>query len=100
MLGRKLRKKSEGKGPDKIELLIMKMDAALEAGHFDKLEDLMKELQAEIDLRLKGGFYPPEEWKKLQRALKYLEEKAKAKKEELSREESKMKKLKSYGEFG
>jgi len=75
------------------------MDAYLEAEEWEKLNELVKELDTEIDIRLKGGYLPEEELKKVQKMLTYFEEKAKRKKEELNKQRLELKKLKKYGEF-
>lgn len=99
MLGKKSGKKVKKKKCDRLMELLMLMDSTLETDDWEKLNQLMEEFNKELDLRLKGGFYPAEELKKIQNYLKHLEEKALRKKEELNKQRLEMRKLKSYGEF-
>ena len=99
MLGKKFGRKFKGEKLDRLTEILMKMDAYLEAEEWEKLNELVKELDTEIDIRLKGGYLPEEELKKVQKMLAYFEEKAKRKKEELNKQRLELKKLKKYGEF-
>jgi len=99
MLGKKLKKRRENKISN-LEILLMKMEAALENGNFEELPELVTKFREEFDRQLKGSFITQDTLVKFQKILKYLEEKANKKKEELIKKEQKIKTLKSYGEFG
>ena len=99
MLGKKSGKKVKKKKCDRLMELLMLMDSTLETDNWENLNQLIEEFNKELDLRLKGNFYPVEELKKIQNFLKHLEEKAKRKKEELNKQKLELGKLKSYGEF-
>jgi hypothetical protein len=100
MLGKKLKKEWGDKPPNKLDEVIAKMEAALERGDFEILPQLMEEFNRKFDLQMKGGFLGADDLKRYSRILKRLEELAKKKKEELIQEEQRIKKLKSYGEYG
>ena len=100
MLGKKLKKGWDDKPPGKLDRIIGKMEIALESGNFEVLPQLLEEFNKEFDLQMKGGFLGVDDLKRYSRILKHLEELAKRKKEELIKEENRIKQLKSYGEYG
>jgi hypothetical protein len=89
----------EHKKISKLETLIGLMQVELEQGNFEKLPELLKEFDKQLDLELKGGFLKEDTLKKYKRALEFLKTLAEQKKEELNREFLHLKKLKSYGEY-
>ncbi len=99
MLGKKSRRR-EDKKPSRLEILLMKMETALEMEQFEDLPKLVEEFKEELERSLKGSFITKDTLIRFQKVLKHLEEKALKKKEELQKREGKLKKLKSYGDFG
>ena len=99
MLGKRLRKR-EDKSPSRLEILLMKMETALEKEEFENLPPLVEEFKKELERSLKGSFIARDTLIRFQKVLKHLEEKALKKKEELQKREGRLKKLKSYGDFG
>ncbi len=100
MLGRRLKREPQGDKPDKLDLLVARMEAALEGENFEELPSLLEEFDRELDKAVKGGFITADALRRFQKILKHLEEKAKKKKEELQQRENQLKKLRPYGEFG
>ena len=98
MLGRKLKRKGDKK-PTRLEILLMKMETALEMERFEDLPQLVEEFKEELERSLKGGFIARDTLVRFQKVLKHLEEKALKKKEELQKQEKQLKNLKSYGDF-
>ena len=99
MLGKRLRKKPEGRR-DKLEELLQKMEGALISENYEVLPELLDEFDKSLDIALKGGFIKEDVLKRYQRVLKHLEELAQKKREELVRMEKHFEKLKKYGEYG
>jgi len=99
MLGKRLRKKPEGRR-NKLEELLQKMEGALLSENYEVLPELLEEFDKSLDTALKGGFIKEDILKKYQRVLKHLEELAKRKREELIKMEKHFEKLKKYGEYG
>ena len=100
MLGRRLKREPREDKPDRLDLLVAKMEAALEGENFEELPALLEEFDRELDRAIKGGFITADALKRFQKVLKHLEEKAKKKREELQQKENQLKKLRPYGEFG
>ena len=98
MLGRKLKRKGDKK-PTRLEILLMKMETALEMEHFEDLPQLAEEFKEELERSLKGDFIARDTLVRFQKVLKHLEEKALKKKEELQKQEKQLKNLKSYSDF-
>lgn len=98
MLGRKLKRKGDKK-PSRLEILLMKMETALEMEHFEDLPQLAEEFKEELERSLKGDFIARDTLVRFQKVLKHLEEKALKKKEELQKQEKQLKNLKSYSDF-
>ena len=98
MLGRKLKRKGDKK-PSRLEILLMKMETALEMERFEDLPQLAEEFKEELERSLKGDFIARDTLVRFQKVLKHLEEKALKKKEELQKQEKQLKNLKSYSDF-